>query len=85
MVTVKLFAILKDKAGSGELRIPDNLATVGELLREVSRLYPELADVISRGRLLVSVNREFAKQDARLKDGDEVGLMPPFSGGALKE
>ena len=30
---------------------------------------------------MVSVNQEFVKQDAPLSDGDEVGLMPPFSGG----
>jgi molybdopterin synthase catalytic subunit len=81
MITVKLFALLKEKAGSGELRIPGNPATVGELLREVSRRCPALADIVSQGRLMISVNKEFAKEDARLKDGDEVGLMPPFSGG----
>ena len=30
---------------------------------------------------MVSVNREFSKRDAPVKDGDEVALMPPFSGG----
>jgi molybdopterin synthase catalytic subunit len=81
MITVKLFALLKEKAGSGELRIPDGPSTVGELLREVSSRYPALSEIISGGRLLISVNEEFAKQDTPLKDGDEVGLMPPFSGG----
>jgi len=31
---------------------------------------------------LISVNQEFVKQYALIKDGDEVGLMPPFSGGS---
>lgn len=83
MITVKLFATLKDKAGSSELRMPGGAATVGDLLSELSQKYPPLAEIISQGRLMISVNQEFAKQDAPLKDGDEVGLMPPFSGGAL--
>jgi molybdopterin synthase catalytic subunit len=30
---------------------------------------------------MVSVNHEFVKQDSQIQDGDEVALMPPFSGG----
>lgn len=81
MIAVKLFAILKDKAGRDEIRLDAGSGTVAELLKRVSLEYPALSGIIARGRLLVSVNREFAKQDAPVKDGDEVALMPPFSGG----
>ncbi len=81
MVTVKLFAILKDKAGRNELTVAFAGRTVGELLKQVSREYPVLEDVLSCGGILVSVNQEFVKPDAPVKDGDEVALMPPFSGG----
>lgn len=81
MIKVRLFALLKEKAGSGELRLPEGPATVGELLREVSRLHPALAEGIAQGRVLVSVNHEFAQEDTPVRDGDEIGLMPPFSGG----
>ncbi len=30
---------------------------------------------------LLAVNQTFVKRDAKLKDGDEVALMPPVSGG----
>lgn len=30
---------------------------------------------------LLAVNQAFAKRDATLRDGDEVALMPPVSGG----
>ncbi len=30
---------------------------------------------------LLAVNQAFAKRDAELKDGDEIALMPPVSGG----
>ncbi len=82
MIIVKLFAILKDKAGRDELPIEAGPGTVSELLTVVSNQYPVLSDMISGNRLLVSVNREFAKADSTVKDNDEVALMPPFSGGA---
>jgi len=81
MITVKLFALLKDKAGRDELRIDAGPGTVTELLEAVARGYPALSGMISAGGVLVSVNREFARGDALVKDGDEVALMPPFSGG----
>ena len=81
MITVKLFAILRDKAGRSELLVSGSPATVSELLKQVSTEYPALSDALSRGRIMVSINQEFVKQDAKLKDGDEVALMPPFSGG----
>ena len=81
MVTVKLFALLKDKIKRSEICIPDAPATVAGLLRRVSNEYPALADALIEGRILVSVNQEFATPDMPIRDGDEVGLMPPFSGG----
>ena len=81
MITVKLFAILKDKAGRNELTVAFTGRTVGELLKQVAGEYPVLGDVLSCGGILISVNQEFVKPDALVKDGDEVALMPPFSGG----
>ncbi len=81
MITVKLFALLKDQAGRDELRIDAGPGTVSELIEAVSRKHPELSEMLSGNRILISVNREFARRDAMVKDGDEVALMPPFSGG----
>ncbi len=33
--------------------------------------------------IAVAVNREYAASSATLKDGDEVALLPPVSGGAV--
>ena len=81
MVTVKLFAMVKDKAGRSELSLAFGTGTVSELLKKLSEEYPALANILSCGRILVSVNQEFVKPDAPVRDGDEVALMPPFSGG----
>lgn len=81
MITVKLFAMLKEKAGRGELSVSFPGGTAADLMKQVSREYPALADILACGGILVSVNQEFVKPDAPVNDGDEVALMPPFSGG----
>lgn len=81
MITVKLFALLKDKAARSELSLAFSSGTVEALLKQVSHEYPALADILSCGGIMVSVNQEFVTKERVIKDGDEVALMPPFSGG----
>ncbi len=82
MITVKLFALLREKAGTDELRVPFEEGTVSALLERLADEQPALADILACGRIMVSVNREFVRPEATVKDGDEVALMPPFSGGS---
>ncbi len=81
-VTVKLFANLKGIAGSDtvELQLDDNKKIV-DLLAEITKILPPLKDVLESRKVFVSLNQEMAQKDDILKDGDEVGLLPPFSGG----
>jgi molybdopterin synthase catalytic subunit len=85
MITVKLFALLKDTAGRAEVTIAERPATVKELLTIVGDRFPGLREILACGRILISVNQEFVKQDAPVRDGDEVALMPPFSGGQERQ
>jgi molybdopterin converting factor subunit 1 len=82
MVSVRLFAMLREAAGRDalELDLPDG-ATVGELLAEVRRR-DGLADVATRMTVVAAVNREYADASHRLRPGDQVALIPPVSGGA---
>ena len=82
MITVKLFAILKERARKGALTLDFPSGSVADLLREVSRECPGLDGLLTTDRIMVSVNQEFVRKDALVKDGDEVALMPPFSGGS---
>jgi len=82
MITVKLFAILKERARRGELILSSSPGTVANLLQEVLRECPELVGFLTPESILISVNQEFVKKDALVKDGDEVAFMPPFSGGS---
>ena len=73
---VRLFAVVRERAGAGEIEVelPDG-ATVADLRRQ-------LAEVTGPVECLVAVNREYAGEEAVLAAGDEVALVPPVSGGA---
>ena len=75
-VTVRLFAILRERAGSDrlELELPEG-ARVADALAEVDDLAGGLT-------LVMAVNREYAAADHPLAPGDELALIPPVSGGA---
>jgi molybdopterin synthase catalytic subunit/molybdopterin converting factor small subunit len=77
MVTVKLFAGLREHAGRGE-RVVDlgAGATVGDI-------WAALELGAEPPGLLYAVNREYADATRPLAEGDEVALIPPVSGGAF--
>ena len=79
-VTIRLFARLRDLAGSGELvRDVANPATVETVWRS---LVNEMPDLQAYERTMsVAVNADYAKMSAKVQDGDEVAFLPPVSGG----
>lgn len=82
MVTIKFFAMLKNKVGKETVEFSFNEAlTLEEFKERMKKEFPEISDYLIGKRLLISVNQEFADKDTIIKDGDEVGLLPPFSGG----
>lgn len=82
MITVRFFAMLKGlaKAETKEYAVKGPV-TVAELKSMLKKDFPALAPVLDGRSVLISVNQEFAAKDTVVKDGDEVGLLPPFSGG----
>jgi MoaE-MoaD fusion protein len=74
-VTVRLFAMLRERAGTGTLtlELPEP-ARVADALTALEGLADGLP-------LVMAVNREYADGDAVLKPGDELALIPPVSGG----
>ena len=76
------FGVLKDVLSSATFELPDQ-ATVGDLLAalgEKLRNQPIAARLLPR--IAVSVNAEYAQPGQILVEGDEVGLLPPVSGGS---
>lgn len=80
-VRVIPFGILKDQLGSPArpVELPEG-ARVNELLQHLSDGAPE---AVLKG-IAVSVNAEYATATHVLHDGDEVGLLPPVSGGCAE-
>jgi molybdopterin converting factor subunit 1 len=79
-VTVKLFARLRDIAGTPELvRDVEDGATVRALWDRLAAEFPEMASY--ERSISVAVNADYARRDQRLTDGDEVAFLPPVSGG----
>lgn len=79
-VQVRLFAAARAIVGQGEVSVElKEGSTVGDLMEYFFSRYPELKGIA--GSLLLAVNREFAERSVNLQEGDEVGVMPPVSGG----
>jgi molybdopterin converting factor subunit 1 len=79
-VRVKLFAILRERAGTSEvLREVPNGSTVAELWRQLQKDYPKLD--VAGIRLLYAVNQNYVGPDHVLSEQDEVVFIPPVSGG----
>jgi molybdopterin synthase catalytic subunit len=75
-VTVRLFAGLRERAGTGKLEL-DDVTTVADV-------WPALGLGDEPGGLLYAVNRAYVEQTHELHDGDEVAVIPPVSGGSFR-
>jgi molybdopterin synthase catalytic subunit/molybdopterin converting factor small subunit len=75
-VTVRLFAGLRERAGTARLEI--------EGVERVGDVWAKLALGDEPAGLLYAVNRDYADRGRALEDGDEVALIPPVSGGAFR-
>jgi MoaE-MoaD fusion protein len=80
-VRVLFFGILKDLAGSGSesLNLPED-ATLDDVLIHLSKQIPGLEPLLPS--IAMSINQEYAPPESRLNPGDEIGLLPPVSGGS---
>jgi molybdopterin converting factor subunit 1 len=79
-VTVRLFARLRDLAGTGELvREVAGPATVKTVWQSLVTELPALQDY--ERTMSVAVNADYAKMSAAVADGDEIAFLPPVSGG----
>ncbi len=81
-VDVLYFGILRECfGGAREIVELGDGATVSELMR-LLRIRGKTQEAVWAS-LAVAVNREYAGQGTALKNGDEVALLPPVSGGSV--
>jgi molybdopterin synthase catalytic subunit/molybdopterin converting factor small subunit len=77
-ITVRLFAALRDRAGTGSRRLElADGARVGDV-------WPALELGEEPAGLAYARNREYADREQALGDGDEVAVIPPVSGGDFR-
>jgi molybdopterin synthase catalytic subunit len=79
-VKLLFFATLRDRAGvkSMELEVPTDL-TVQGLKDKLSHEFPNLKESMSS--VLITINREYAFDDAVIPPNAELAMFPPVSGG----
>ena len=79
-IKLLFFATIRDRAGakSMELDVPDEL-TVQGLKDKLSEEYPNLKESMSS--VLITINREYAFDEAVIPENAELALFPPVSGG----
>ena len=83
-VHVLLFGALKDlRARETETAELPEGATVAEFLRGFFEIAPPLEKFA--GSLAIAVNQEYALPTQVLRDGDEIALLPPVSGGSASK
>ena len=80
-VTMLYFAAARERAGCGteQLELPDG-STAGKALALACERHPALKAIV--GKLRVAVDQDFAPHDRPLRDGAEIALIPPVSGGS---
>jgi molybdopterin synthase catalytic subunit len=82
-IEVLFFGVLKDLLGrSGEtVDLPEG-SRVREVLFHYAREAPRFEAMVPS--LAISVNQEYSGADRALREGDEVALLPPVSGGSAE-
>jgi molybdopterin synthase catalytic subunit/molybdopterin converting factor small subunit len=80
-IGVLIFGVLQERLGrAGEtIELPEE-ARVRDVLLYYVRENPRLEEMVPS--LAISVNREYSGLDRALREGDEVALLPPVSGGS---
>jgi molybdopterin converting factor small subunit len=80
-IRVLLFALYRDMAdGQSELELDvRDGSDAGAAIAELRAAHGQLARLPARP--VIAVNREYARLDVVLRDGDELALLPPVAGG----
>ncbi len=76
MVRILFFGKLKEITGKREIKA-NNYRTLNELKKFLFQKYPDL----KKETFFIAVNQKIIDKNVRLKDNDEIALLPPISGG----
>ncbi len=81
-IKVKFFSIIKDYVGTDEVTFEfSNNIKLSELLEIIKSKWPSIRKLEDEVPIIALVNGSICQEDLNLKDGDEVAIIPPVSGG----
>ena len=80
IATVRLFARLGELAGTrhAEVELGEGL-TARDVYAALARRYPQIAGL--QDTVMYAINAEYVPPGQPVRDGDELALIPPVSGG----
>lgn len=84
MIRVKYFASLRERMSRGEdqLEVFVDQQTVVDVLAQLTLPDGQTLQELSMAEtMMLSVNHEMVDRDHVVKDGDEIGIFPPVTGG----
>lgn len=84
MIRVLWFSWARERIGSAEemIELPEDVTDLAGFLASLSRRSAAHAEVLAApGRLHFAVNLDMATPTHALRDGDEVAIFPPITGG----
>lgn len=77
-VTIRYFALVGARRGTQTEPYETEAETARQLLHEIQANghFPLTTNIVK-----AAINDEFVEWDAPIRDGDQITLLPPFSGG----
>jgi len=75
-ISIVAFGVAAEKMKTNSVRV-ENIDDIDALKICLSNAYPELNEL----KISIAVNKKIVHENMLLNDGDEVALLPPFSGG----
>ena len=81
-VRVRLFARYRELAGASELDLDvPAKSTALDVFDRVAERFPDMRSM--RDSTLMAIDADYVRPHTELRDGEELALMPPVSGGAI--
>ncbi len=79
-INVLIFGMAKDLMGGSQvsLKIDGDSVYPEELKQILITKYPRLQEA---SNFMIAVNKEYSKNETKIKDSDEVAIIPPTNGG----
>lgn len=79
-IDVLIFGMAKELVGSSQIpmKLDSDWTTPEEFKQILLAKYPRLHEA---SNFMIAVNKKYAQSDTKIKDNDEVAIIPPTNGG----